>query len=72
MSEIRLGDFIRRPDCSFVQRILIINLHSFASPVKETARKEASMVLVEMVRLVQVLIAVEFVLISPVMTSQWL
>lgn len=72
MSETRLGDFIRRLDCSFVQRILIINLHSFASLVKETARKEASMVLVEMVRLVQVLIAVEFVLISPVTTSQWL
>lgn len=60
-------------DCSFVQRILIIYLHSFALPDKDRPlAEELNMVNVKMVRLVQVLIAIELAVISPVSPSQWL
>ena len=37
----RLGDFIRRPDFSFVPQILMINLYYSTLADKETARLEA-------------------------------
>ena len=67
-----LGDFIRRPDFSFVPQILMINLYYSTLAVKETARIAAKMAIFKMVPLFLFMVALEFFFISPVTSSQWL
>lgn len=68
----RLGDFIRRPDFSFVSQILMINLYYFTLAGKETARIAVKMAIFKMVPLFQFMVLLEFFFISPVTSSQWL